>query len=544
MRRQLGQIPWIMCLFGMLAACACLLAPMSQAWAWSGDSVLESAMQAHRTGRFAEAAPLFFDALTLEEDHRGVDSPLDSPEGIFSAKDALAQMYLSHALQQMHLYGASAEIAQSLLLYGLKKRYAAEALELWVESRSGSKDPLRMDQTLGRIFAKESYPKLEEIPGLKANVAQKVAASLARVALRDQNAELYAHGMDYVTQAQAQFVDDTEPDLTLGAELVYLQGLLAIAHQDGGAARAAFKAVDCLVASERVCKLAQLGLARLAYGAGNFTEAKEYYAHIKVQDLYGVEALYERAWASLQMEDHGDALGVVQSFDGPFLQERYAPEMPWIAALVYWEHCQWDRVASSLASYTERYGNIERKLSAWLSNPPAAKEILAAVYEGGEHGLPVEIALHLRRQRPAREGYFALTHLRWEQAYITAQLKQAPAKSAASKMYAWLSKRLAVQHDAFEASLSAWMIGRIQGLIRQLEELQNQVAGLDFERTDAERRWLERGRQIRGVARPKLSRPQIPNDGWQHWPDGYEIWKDELGFVRHVLRSECHGESL
>jgi hypothetical protein len=62
---------------------------------------------------------------------------------------------------------------------------------------------------------------------------------------------------------------------------------------------------------------------------------------------------------------------------------------------------------------------------------------------------------------------------------------------------------------------------------------------LDFEVADAERKWLEQGKEILKGRRARLPRPDIPNDQWQHWKFAREYWRDELGFYRHTIRSEC-----
>ena len=73
----------------------------------------------------------------------------------------------------------------------------------------------------------------------------------------------------------------------------------------------------------------------------------------------------------------------------------------------------------------------------------------------------------------------------------------------------------------------------------QLRNFEAQINILDFEVADAERQWLEQGKEILKGRRARLPRPDIPNDQWQHWSFDREYWKDELGFIQHSLRSEC-----
>ena len=146
----------------------------------------------------------------------------------------------------------------------------------------------------------------------------------------------------------------------------------------------------------------------------------------------------------------------------------------------------------------------------------------------------IELARSVRSTKRFKDFHYLLTHIAWE-------------KKAVAEMGTWRSTRLqddltavlVSQQEQLEPAVGNWARMQLRNREVMLQHFQNQINILDFEVTDAERKWLEQGKEILKGRRARLPRPAIPDDQWQHWGFRREYWKDEIGYIEHAVRSEC-----
>ncbi|MEM6732929.1 MAG: hypothetical protein AAF658_15340, partial [Myxococcota bacterium] len=154
---------------------------------------------------------------------------------------------------------------------------------------------------------------------------------------------------------------------------------------------------------------------------------------------------------------------------------------------------------------------------------------------GGAGKYAEEVAREVRRVGWFKDLYFMLQHLEWQKAQLD-DIEEWRGSRFVDDMRQMIDDKLRNARNF----AGGWVRGQLQFHADNMKNFQNQIDILDFELTDAERQWLERGREILKGRRARLPRPEIPTDQWQHWSIGKEYWKDELGYYEHTLQSECN----
>jgi hypothetical protein len=205
-----------------------------------------------------------------------------------------------------------------------------------------------------------------------------------------------------------------------------------------------------------------------------------------------------------------------------------------VEATTYFVNCQWDRVRRAVERFRRVYDPMATELARYLAAPREATAYFEDVVKGGDGRFALELAREVRRARRFVDYDFVLRHLAWEKGAVgsIASLGDGALAEAALQI-------LDEQRTEIEAAAGAWVKKRLVYLSAQLVNLQAQINVLDFEVADAERQWLEQGREILKGRRARVPRPEIPGDQWQHWAFEGEWWADEVGYLQHSLRNEC-----
>lgn len=428
-----------------------------------------------------------------------------------------AQLHLAECLRRLELYGPALFYYQDLFTQGPGHRLYRDALEGLLELQELLHDPVVVPLLLDRHYDRAAF---SAVPKRAAQVNYLVG-ELA-----------FWRGND----AEAgSFLSALGEESALWPRARYLLGVVDLRRGDAEAARRQFAWVAATdEASAEVRELAQLALARLEYGLGRFTEAGAAYDALSPSGPFAFERLYEGAWVSFRRQDHGKTLGKLQAVTGPFFAKHLVAEAYVIEATTYFVNCQWDRVRRAVERFRRIYEPMATELAGYLASPREPPAYFVDVAGGGEGRFALEIAREVRRARRFVDYDFVLKHLAWEQGAVRA-------------LAAWHGGELGdaalqildEQRAEIAGAAGAWVKRRLDYLGAQLANLQAQINVLDFEVADAERQWLEQGREILKGRRPRVPRPEIPGDQWQHWAFDGEWWRDELGYLQHSLRNEC-----
>ena len=469
---------------------------------------LDEAMRLFADASYAEAAPLFFAALQRD---------------VGAARREQAQRFLAESLRRLGIAFAALFYDGDTVASAPQSPYAAEARASLLAIREQLHDPLVVPTLLSRSIDATTVVRAGED-------GDQIDYLLGELAVRNRrDAEALA------------FLSRVSPTGRWYPRARYLLGVMAIQAGDSWAAIGHFEAVSTAVGANpatrelaRARDLATLALARTRFGMGDFTAAAVIYGQIPRGSDVWFDALYESAWSYFRAHDYGRALGRLQSVASPYFSARHIPEAYVIQASTYFVNCQWDRVREVVRMFDAHHGPMRAQLRDYLQRERPAGDYYEAVVAGGGDAFAAEIARTLRRKTRFLDYHYMLTHLRWE-------------RDAIAKIDTWRGSQLTADVagilQQYETQLlqvvGSWIRGRLRTILAELQADAQQMRILDFEMTDAERRWLEQGREVLKGRRARLPRPTIPGDQWQHWRFSREYWRDELGYYEVAMRSEC-----
>lgn len=459
-----------------------------------------------------------------------------------------AQIYLAEALRQKELYVAAVSYYANILKAGSKGAHFLNAVEGLLAVQEALHDPLLVPLLLTRALDGASG---DDFPLLEASRRAQI-----NYLVGDQLMRQHKHA-----EAQA-LLERVTPMSPLYVKATYLLGVLAIRAGTPERALDLFQgglaALDNQDSQDRqdsvdphgdVRNLTLLALGRTLYGLKRFAEADEAYGKVPRYSDAWFTALSENSWSHFQKLEYGKTLGDVQTLVSPFFNKRHRPEAYVLAATTYFANCQWDRVRGVVDRYKRSYEPLAAQLDGYLKSQrdPAdyvrdvalATDSVTSSATGSATGsasaaLPAVFARRVRDSRRFEDLYFVLRHVHWE-------------RDELQRITAWHGTRLVdalrvalLQYqDKIEPAMGGWVRTQLVNELVTLQSLTGQINIVDFEVSDAERRWLEGGREILKGRRARLPRPAIPSDSWQHWSFAREVWKDELGAYQFAIRTEC-----
>lgn len=436
-----------------------------------------------------------------------------------------AQAYLGESLKKMKLYVPALFYYRDLLAAGKGNRFYLSAVQGLLELQELLHDPFVIPTLMNTYLDADGFGQLAQEKVSRINYL--IGELLFR---QRKNKE---------ARAFLEHVDKLDKNLYVRAH--YLLGLLDVRAENFVAALEKFTHVAESLQDEHsnhdlkdLRELARLAMGRTSYGLGKFNEAEAAYLQVTRFSEQWFNALYEDAWVHYRLGNYGKALGDIEAVLTPSFNKRLTAEAYVVAGTTYFSLCQWDRTRQRVQVFKLNYETKIAELKKYMENELRPDQIYRDVAQGGDGKFATEFAREVRRNKRFLDYHYMLTHLRWEKQKI-AEVQT----WKSSRLLGDLSAILADQEQALETMVGAWVKVQLAALLSNLENLQTQINILDFELVDAERQWLEQGREILKGRRAQLPRPQIPNDQWQHWSFSKEYWRDELGYYQHTLRSEC-----
>ena len=436
-----------------------------------------------------------------------------------------AQIYLAESLRRMELFASALFYYKEILRQGRKSRYYLNAVEGLLKLQRSMHDPVLVASLVSRYFDQEGFGQLD--PNDIAHINYLVGE------------QSFRQGKSEEAKAFLSSVPSGSP---FYPRAKYLLGLLSVKAGQSVEALAIFEAligaIDKNTPHEQLIdlrNLATVAAARVSYGLGRFHEATKFYKQVPRFSDRWFYAMYENSWSYFQQGAYGKALGEISSVLSPYFTKRYVPETFVLQGTTYFTHCQWDRVRGAVQSFNALYkpmiAQLQEYLEAYGRQP---QQVYLDVVKGGVGRFSEVIAREVRRTRRFRDFFFMLEHMQWElhDGLRTKIWHQ-------SRLKEDLRSITGSQYDNLLAAVGGYARAHLASKLHELELFNTQMALLDFELTDAERQWLEQGREILRGRRARLPRPDIPNDQWQHWNFAGEYWKDELGYIQHSLACEC-----
>lgn len=338
----------------------------------------------------------------------------------------------------------------------------------------------------------------------------------------------------------------------------FFEGITHVRQRTSRPAIAAFRAiidavdegVEGVEDEDRMTDLAWLSMARVYYSAAIrrndegetnidgrlLANAVEAWNRINVDSEYWLDALFEESWAFFLADETSRALGNIHTLNSPFFEAAYYPEAQVLKAVVFFGACQFDNAEAVIARFNERYEPLKVELEQYLNQYRENTDFFAFLQRvrAGTANLPPRI-------RPVVESALGDRTLLRNIEYVRLleeeerRVNASPAEFRNSSLGARILQDISVAKSLAIDAAGDLARGRYNRLVDDLADLLNQATAIQIEILNARRG------QLGGSGPPPNAqggRVEV-DDEHMIWPFDGEYWRDELGYYRQEIRSEC-----
>ncbi len=309
----------------------------------------------------------------------------------------------------------------------------------------------------------------------------------------------------------------------------------------------------------RMRDLANLSMARTFYSASTrldqnniptidekkLSAAVKYWNLVDVASEYWLDALFEQSWAYFMAGDYPHALGNIHTIQSPYFPNSFYPEADIIRMVIYFTTCQYEDATSLVAKFQKRYEPIAKELEGVLKrfegegSEQKFYEFLMDVRDGKGTLSPtirpiVENALS-DRQLLRNVEYVRVLEVEMK------RFGKAPSSFKGSPVGADVEDNVGIAKQDAIRRTGVLAKKRYQRNLDELKEHLRSGQKIIVDITNAQRKQLDEEIATgQWTEEDAYEFGQIPADE-EHviWPFNGEYWRDELGYYRQIVHSEC-----
>jgi tetratricopeptide (TPR) repeat protein len=457
-----------------------------------------------------------------------------------------AQFMLGQTLYRMGFYQSSLTVFDDISAQGPRHLYFSDTLE-W----------------LGLLAS-----ELPEASGIIEKVGRYGIGALEE--FKDEDPELYNRllylmGRHLYSEASfRQAIDvfqEVDPKADEYAYAKFFEGISFVRMRQARPAIASFREIlDAIdrgdvrgVDEDRMANLAWISLARVYYTAANqqgpdgqidgtlLGQSVESWTKVDESSEYWLDSLFESSWAFFLADEYSRALGNVHTLYSPYFTDAYYPEALVLKAVTFFVNCQVDNAEATVAQFHDRYDPVKAELDAVLQQHQDNAEFFVFLQQvqSGEADLsprvrPIVATALSDRTVLQHLAYVELLEEEEERLSKTSQTFQdSPVGGKVLEDIA-LAKAFAVDQAGDLAR------GRYERLIRELQDLSNQVDTVELEIATFRRGQIDQElQQQMTLAKESKGGDVNVDEEHQLWPFNGEWWRDELGFYRQQVTNLC-----
>lgn len=499
---------------------------------------MTQALRLYDRGDYAQAAMLF---------RQVVDGETQDAE----ANQQRAHFGLGRALYHLQFYQSALAAFDEIAAAGSHHLYYDRTLEWLVQLASQLPEPAGITEKIGSF----DVAKLEQF-----NTPQRKELYQQLLFLMGR----YKYSQRDFEQA-VQLLGRVETDSPYFVRAKFFEGITQVRMRRAQPAIRAFRNViegieegtlGDVQDESRMLNLARMSLARVYYSAANQTDpdsgdrvvdgrllgnAVEMWNKVDQGSEYWLDALFEASWAFFLADEFARALGNVHTIDSPYFDNAYYPEALVLKAVTFFVNCQADNAEAMVQTFHDRFDPVQAELTEVLEKHQDNLqffEFLKRVRRGQANLSPrirgiVATALS---DRTLLENVEYVGQLSAEEERLKVASEAFRNSSAGLRVLedVVLAKTFAVDQTGDLAR------SRYDRLIRELQDLMNQVDTVDVEILRLRRDTLEQElqEQLASVARTGGGNVEVDEEH-QVWPFDGEYWRDELGFYRQQVTNQC-----
>jgi tetratricopeptide (TPR) repeat protein len=285
----------------------------------------------------------------------------------------------------------------------------------------------------------------------------------------------------------------------------------------------------------------ELTMGRIFYSTRQFDTSIKYFEKLPQDSPYWVESLFEAAWAYYLKQLNSKALGNIHTLNAPYFENEFFPESLILKAQIYFNYCRYDRALEAVNEFQALFppvrDDLRRVVGQSPDDNPAFYEFVKKV-RAGNAGLPERT--ELIAQSALQDKTLLKTF-----SYVDELERETKQYDGADK--AWKTTRIAadvLQDLTVQSSLAADTAGslareRLKRLETELTDLKTQAGAVKVSILEARIGNKQKALLGTEVSADHPPEPIIVDDEHQTWNFDGEYWKDELGFYRYKISSQC-----
>ncbi len=505
-------------------------------------AMTETAAQAKRLfdqERWPEAALLF---------HRVVDGSTHDDEG----NRQIAQYHLAAALYRLHFYQASYALFSEIV--DKPKHLKRNDTLLWLAKLAAQlPEPADVIERVGKYkpeqIARFDNPKQREL-------YWQLNYLLGRYKYRNRDYDAAIELFGKIDKAAKHYL-----------QAQFFTGISYVQLRKSVPAAAAFQSVVQTLDEggtqaedeSRMRDLAYLSLARTYYSAsirfnekgvptidGNkISAAIENWNRVDMASEYWLDALFEESWAYFMAGDYSHVLGNIHTIESPYFPNAYYPEADVLKAVVSYKLCHYDVAVTTVARMRNKYIPVKSELEALVgrfNGDDSERRYFDFLREvrAGKTTLVPAVKSIVETTFSDRQ---LLRHLEYVHVLDAeaARLKKAPEAFRDSTLGSDIADAVQFARDLTIRNAGALTRERFRRYLEELNEHLRNGSKIIADVTTEQRRKLN---ELAGIGYVLQRDPYVngtvkPDDEHILWPFDGEHWRDELGFYRQVVKSNC-----
>jgi hypothetical protein len=266
---------------------------------------------------------------------------------------------------------------------------------------------------------------------------------------------------------------------------------------------------------------------------------------VDVASEYWLDALFEQSWAYFMAGDYPHALGNIHTIQSPYFPNAFYPEADVVRMVIYFTICQYEDATALVAKFQKKYEPIGKELEGVLKRfegdggEQKFYDFLLQVRDGQANLSPAVQSI-VENALSDRQLLRNIEYVR----VLDAELKRfgkAPSSFKNSPVGADVEDNIGIAKT--DAMRRTGILAR-KRYTRNLAELKEHLRSgqkIIVDITNAQRKQIDQE-----IATGQWTEEDAfefgridPDEEHVIWPFDGEYWRDELGFYRQVVYSEC-----
>ncbi len=461
---------------------------------------------------------------------------LDGESGDDAKNKQRAEFFMGKTLYQMGFYAGSLAYFDRIVQTGDAHTYHGAALK-WLAALSRV-----LPETSGILEKIGSYDEAALSDPALASVRDELYFLLGR--------HFYRRGGDGDFDKAIGLFQKVSRENEFFVKAKFFEGVTYVRKFEGRPAVDAFKEI-LIIGEERpkqyksddianYRELAQLQMARVFYSTQQFDTSIKYFEKLDQNSADWAESLFEASWAYFMKTLNSKALGNIHTLNAPYFETQYFPESLLLKSVIYYNYCLYDQAEEAISDYNDKYQPLMKNLNELVAKYDDNAEFYDYVktVKANKAGLDEKtqsLVMSVLNDKTLLKTFAWVDELNHE----LDMLQKSDKAWQTTQVAAEVLQELTVQQSVASADAGKVARDRIVRLARELGVLSRDGSKIKFEILNAKAEKISaeaRKDQVSGNTREE---PIIVDDEHFQWKFNGEYWKDELGYYRFKIRSQC-----